>query len=218
MAKLPEMTTDFARWYAEAFMDEGGRRDLRWKGVVDVVEDADHQTVEVLTRLAFPAPVPASGRKNEDLADVYSDLVRRISGGDGTFDPSHSVRELQVLSAAVLARLLPSMPDAALVVTTASLAGARKPDLPMDLAGLAEAALVKLSERKHVRRNVEEANGASLKVDYKVNAEMLASLQPQQIQAEFERLRDATTAAIERVMASHTRAIKVLHDRLSTAE
>lgn len=213
MAKLPQMTTDFARWYAEAFMDEAARRDLRWKGVVEVAASADHETVEVLIRLAFPTPVPASGRKSEKLTAVHSSLVQTISGGDTAFDPTHSARELQVLAAAVLARLVPTMPDAALVVTTASMAGTRKPDLPMDLAGLAEAALVKLSERKQVRQDFAEIELAAPKVDYKFNAEILETMEAEQIQAEFDRLHDATAAAIERVVAGQNRVVKVLLDR-----
>jgi len=213
MAKLPQMTTDFARWYAEAFMDEAARRDLRWKGVVDVAASADHETVEVLTRLAFPTPVPASGRKSENLTDIYSSMVQTISGGDSTFDPTHSARELQVLAAAALARLVPVMPDAALVVTTASMASTRRPELPMDLAGLAEAALVKLAERKHLRQDFGEIELAAPKVDYKFDAEILETMEAEQIQAEFDRLRHATAAAIERVVAGQNRVVKVLLDR-----
>lgn len=68
MTKIPEIDADFARWYAEAFMDEGARRDQRWQGVVNVAgAKADRKTTEVLTRLAFQTPVSAAGRKNEDL-------------------------------------------------------------------------------------------------------------------------------------------------------
>lgn len=213
MAKPPQMTTDFARWYAEAFMDEGARREQRWKGVVEVGASANYEVVEVLTRLAFPTSVPASGRKSEKLATVHSTLVQTISGGDTAFDPTHSARELQVLAAAVLARLVPTMPDAALLVTTASMAGTRKPDLPMDLAGLAEAALVKLSERKQVRQEFSEIELAPPKVEYKFDAEILATMEAEQIQAEFDRLHDATAAAIERVVSGQNRVVKVLHDR-----
>lgn len=213
MAGLPQMTTDFARWYAEAFMDEGARRDMRWKGVVDVAEDADHETVEVLTRLAFPTPVPASGRKSEKLADAYSSLVKAISGGDATFDPSHSGRELQVLAAAVLAQLVSTMPDAALIVTTASMAGTRKPELPMDLEGLAEEGLANLSERKHVRQDLAEIQIASPKINYKANTETLQTMDPIQIQVEFERLHSATSAAIERVVTGQNRVVKALLHR-----
>lgn len=72
MTKIPEIDADFARWYAEAFMDESAKRDQRWKGVVDVAAaEADDKTAEVLNRLAFQTPVPAAGRKSEDLGDVY---------------------------------------------------------------------------------------------------------------------------------------------------
>lgn len=218
MTKLPQMTTDFARWYAEAFMDEGARRELRWKGVVELAAGADHEIIEVLTRLAFPTPVPASGRKSEDLTTVYSSLVQTISGCDTTFDPTHSARELQVLAAAALARLVPTKPDAALLVTTASIDGTRKPDLPMDLVGLAEAALIKLTERKHVRQDLTEIELAAPKVNYKFDAEILATMEGEQIQAEFNRLHDATAAAIERVVAGQNRVVKVLHDRLELDE
>lgn len=213
MTRPPQMTADFARWYAEAFMDEGARREQRWNGVVDVAATADYETVEVLTRLAFPTPVPASGRKSEKLAAVHSKLVQTISGGDTAFDPTHSTRELQVLAAAVLARLAPNMPDAALLVTTASMGGFRKPELPMDLAGLAEAALVKLSERKQVRQEFAKIKLAAPKVEYKFDAEILATMEAEKIQTEFGRLRDATAAAIERVVSDQNRVVKVLHDR-----
>ncbi|MFC5736033.1 GTPase-associated system all-helical protein GASH [Sinirhodobacter huangdaonensis] len=207
------MTADFARWYAEAFMDEGARREQRWNGVVEVAATADYETVEVLTRLAFPTPIPASGRKSETLAAVHSKLVQTISGGDTAFDPTHSARELQVLAAAVLARLAPNMPDAALLVTTASMGSSRKPELPMDLAGLAEAALVKLSERKQVRQEFASIKLAAPTVEYKFDAEILAAMEAGKIQAEFARLRDATAAAIERVVSDQNRVVKVLHDR-----
>jgi hypothetical protein len=213
MAKPQQMTTDFARWYAEAFMDEGARREQRWKGVVEVAASATYEIVEVLIRLAFPTPVPASGRKNEKLATVHSTLVQTISGGDAAFDPTHAARELQVLAAAVLARLVTTMPDAALSVTTASMAGTRKPDLPMDLVGLAEAALIKLSERKHVRQELSEIELSAPKVQYKFDAEILATMEAAQIQAEFDRLHDATAAAIERTVSGLNRVVKVLHDR-----
>lgn len=213
MTRPPQMTADFARWYAEAFMDEGVRREQRWNGVVEVAATADYETVEVLTRLAFPTPVPASGRKSEKLAAVHEKLVQTISGGDSAFDPTHSARELQVLAAAVLARLAPSMPDAALLVTTASMVGSRKAELPMDLAGLAEAALIKLSERKQVRQEFSKIELAAPKVEYKFDAEILATMEPEKIQAEFGRLRDATAAAIERVVSSQNRVVKVLHER-----
>ena len=218
MAKLPEMDADFARWYTESFMDEGAKRDLRWKGIVDVANKAGHLTAEVLTRLAFKTPVPASGRKSENLADSYNKLIPMISGGDAGFDPVQSARELQVLAAAALVRLVATLPDAALIVTTASFSGNRTPDLPMDLVGAAEKGLVSLSARKHVRIGIEELNLAAPKVDFTVAPEAMQSMDPTQWKAQFNKLHDATTASIERVVAGQNRVVEALHKQISLDE
>jgi len=214
MTTVPEMTKDFARWYVDAFMDDGANRDLRWKGVVEVAANADHLTAEVLTRLAFQTPVPASGRKNEELSEAYSNVISTIAGGDVAFDPAQSVRELQILAAAALARLVVTHPDAALVVTTASFGGYRKPDLPMDLAGLAEDALVTLSGRKHARIGSDELKLGSPKVDVVVSPEAMQSMSSDQWKIQFDNLRDATATAINHVVKEQNRVLGLLHKRL----
>lgn len=218
MAKALPMSMDFARWYSESFMEEGPKRDLRWKGVVEVVSRANHETAEVLTRLAFQTPVPASGRKSESIGGAYTKVVAAISGGDPAFDAAHSIRELQILAAAALTRLFSNQPAAALVVTTASMAGVRKPDLPMDLVGLAEAALVTLSTRKHARIGIKELKLAAPTIDYTFNPETLTTMAPEQVKAEFERLRDATTATIEGVVAGQNRGVEALYRQLELDE
>lgn len=218
MAKLPEMNAEFARWYSESFMDEGAKRDIRWKGIVDVANKAGHLTAEVLTRLAFKTPVPPSGRKSEDLGESYSKLIAAISGGELGFDPVQSARELQVLAAAALVRLVATLPDAALIVTTASFAGNRKPDLPMDLVGAAEKGLVSLSGRKHARTKIEELKLAPPKVDFVVLPEAMQSMDPTQWKAQLDKLHDATTASIERVVAGQNRVVEALHKQIALDE
>lgn len=218
MAKVPEMTADFARWYAEAFMDEGAKRDLRWKGVVDVTAKAGHLTAEVLTRLAFQTPVPAAGRKTENLSATYNKVVATLSGGDAAFDPSRSTRELQILASSALVRLVATHPDAALIVTTASFGGHRKPDLPMDLGGLGEKALVALSGRKHARTNIDELKLAAPKVDFSIAAEALQSMDPTQWKAQIDLLRDATAVAIEHVVTGQNRVVELLQRQISLDE
>lgn len=218
MAKLPEMSVDFANWYADAFMEDGSRREMRWKGVVELASKADHLTAEVLTRLAFRTAVPASGRKGESLADAYSTVVSTIPGGDASFDPSKHPRELQVLAAAALARLFRTLPDAALVVTTSAMGGLRKTDLPMDLVGMAEAGLVALSARKHVRESVDEILLAAPKVTFTVDAENLANMEVDQFKIHFEKLQAATSAAIERVVSGQNSVVKALHRRIELDE
>jgi hypothetical protein len=215
MANVPEMTTDFARWYAEAFMDESETRNLRWKGVVDVTANADHLTAEVLTRLAFQTPVPASGRKNEDIGEAYSSVISVIAGGGATFEATQSTRELQILAAAALVRLVVTLPDAGLTVTTASFGGYRKPDLPMDLVGLAENALIALSGRKHSRIGIDKLKIAAPKLDFSVAPEALQSMVPDQWKAQFDHLRDATATAIGRIVEGQNRAVELLHRQVS---
>lgn len=218
MAKMPEMNSDFARWYAEAFMDEGAKREMRWKGVVDVASKAGHLHAEVLTRLAFQTPVPASGRKSEDLGETYNKLIPMISGGDASFDARQSVRELQILAAAALVRLVATLPDAALIVTTASFGGSRKPDLPMDLVGAAERSLMALSARKHARTSIEELRLPEPKVDFAVAPEAMQAMDPTQWKGQLDRLHDATTAAIESVVAGQNRVVESLHKQISLDE
>jgi len=218
MAKTPEMNADFARWYAESFMDEGPKRDMRWKGVVDVSSKAGHVTAEVLTRLAFKTPVPASGRKSENLTDSYNKLIPLISGGDTGFDPAQSERELQVLAAAALMRLSATLPDAALIVTTASFDGNRKPDLPMDLVGAAEKELLALSARSHARTGIEELKLAVPKVDFAVAPEAMEEMEPTVWKEQLDKLHDATMASIERVVAGQNRVVEALHKQISLDE
>lgn len=218
MAKLPEMTADFANWYAESFMDDGAKRDLRWKGVVAVATKADYLTAEVLARLAFQTPVPAAGRKNEMLSETYKKVVSTISGGDATFNPAQSARELQILAAAVLFRLVGNFPAAALIVATTSFGGNRKPELPMDLSGKAEKALVELSGRKHARAKIDELKLATSDVNFAIAPGALQSMEPAQWKAQFDGLRDATTETINHVIDEQNRVVSLLHRQISLDE
>ncbi|WDJ88095.1 hypothetical protein JH302_12255 [Xanthomonas campestris] len=218
MAKLPEMSGNFANWYAELFMDDSIRRDARWRGVIELVGKADHVTTEVLTRLAFRTVAPASGRKGENLADAYAAVVSTISGGDASFDAVRDARELQVLAAATLAQLVHTMSDAALMVTTAAVGGLRKPNLPMDLVGMAEAGLVALSARKHIRQSVDEILLSAPKVAFAIDTDNLATMQYEHVKVHFEKLHAATSVALERVVSGQNRVVKELNRRVELGE
>ncbi|WP_378948059.1 GTPase-associated system all-helical protein GASH [Mesorhizobium sp. ANAO-SY3R2] len=218
MANAPEMSTDFARWYADTFMDEGATRAMRWKGVVDVAGKTGCEMVEVLVRLAFPSGVPASGTKNEGLGETYRTVVATISGGDSAFDPVRSARELQVLAAAALVQLFSRSSDAAIAVTTASFGGSRKPDLPMNLAGMAEKALVALSGRKHARIEAKALQSTAPKVGFTVSPEAMQSMDPALWKGELERLREAAAAAINTVVTGQNRVISLLHRQITLDE
>jgi hypothetical protein len=84
--------------------------------------------------------------------------------------------ELQILSAAVLARLFSTLPDAAVAVLNASFGGMRTVDLPMDLPDLAKRALVEFSRRKHARPGEKEFEIVAPKVDFEVSPEAVANM------------------------------------------
>jgi hypothetical protein len=218
MAKTPEMNADFARWYAEAFMDEGQIRGVRWKGVVDTAATADFVMTEVLVRYAFATAAPADGGKNETLATKHQSLLSTIAGNGTPMDPMASRRELQVLSAAVLARLLSTLPDAAIAVLNASFGGKRTADLPMDLAGLAKQALTEHSRLKHTRPDTKAFEIAPPKVDFQVSEEALANMAPDVWEGELNKLRDAAQAEIRSVVEGHNRVAKLLTRQIALGE
>jgi hypothetical protein len=138
------MHPDFPRWYAAvALGDDEARRALRWTGVAAVVDGADSHDIEALMRLAFKSRQPAATAPSQKIREAFR-------SADATFEMQGNDRELQILAGASLAALMheggSSGAEAALAVTTASLMGARKPDLPMDLAILAEGAIDQIAE------------------------------------------------------------------------
>lgn len=218
MAKTPEMDTDFARWYADTFMEEGQIRTARWKGVLDTAAAADFETVEVLVRYAFATAAPANGGKNEALAEQHKAVLAAIRGTGSPIEPVSSRRELQVLSAAVLARLFTSLPDAAIAVLNASFMGMRKVELPMDLPGLATRALIQLSRQKHARPNAKEFEVVPPKVDFEVSQEAMASMSAAQWKGELDRLRDAAQTTTRAIAEGQNRVAKMLVRQIALGE
>lgn len=209
MAKTPEMSAAFAGWYSQAFMDEGAVRAARWKGVVETAAAANYRTVEVLLRLAFDVGV-AGGTKNENLAEHYQAVLGKIGGDGKAIDTAAAQRELQVLAAAVLVRLFTRLPDAALGVITTSFECARKPDLPMDLAGLARDALLNLTRTKHARLDDKDLELSVPKVDFEVSATAMQSMDAATWKAELDRLRDATRVATRAIVESQNQVVRRL--------
>ncbi len=221
MAKVPEMSADFARWYSEVFMDDGEARGLRWTGIVNVTTNRKISTkeIEILSRLVFAGNTPASGRKGEDFKDTYDNLVSTISGDDPTFCSSQNSRELQILAAVALSRLFKKLPDAAIAVTTSSFNGVRVPELPLDLLGIAEDSLVELSGRMHIRDDFEELKLLAPKVDFDFNLESDEALsEMDQIKTHIENLHQATTKAINSVVAGQNRVVERLQKRMQLDE
>lgn len=165
----PPMHVDFPRWYAAvALGDDEARRALRWAGVVAVIEGANSHVVEALMRLAFKSRQPAAAAPLQKIREAFR-------SADATFEMQGNGRELQVLAGASLATLMHdgggNGAEAALAVTTASLLGARKPDLPFDLSVLAESAIEQIAEAQGTRPNLaSHANTDPPKFDFEKSA------------------------------------------------
>lgn len=218
MSNTTEINADFARWYAEAFMDEGELAARRWKGVLQTAKTASFITVEVLVRYAFATAAPASGGKNDDLIKAHQALLATISGSDSPLDPVDCRRELQILSAAVLVQLFSSLADAAIAVVNASFGGKRAVDLPMDLVGLAKKALIELSRSKHERPNLAAFKIEHPTFDFEVSPEALEEMTPGQWKIELDGLRDATRDALVEFVDSQNRVTKQLIRQVSLGE
>lgn len=150
--ELLPMHPDFARWHASISLgDDEARRQSRWASVSAVAQGADNKDIEVLTRLAFTSRQPAAAARVQKIRQAFKTA-------DATFEMQGNDRELQVLAAASLAALMSKGDDtgaeAALAVTTASMAGARKPNLPMELHVIAEGAIDQIAETNRKRPNL----------------------------------------------------------------
>ncbi len=133
-----------------------------------VAKGADSHVNEALIRLAFKGKQPAATAQVQKIRDAFR-------AADATFEMQGNDRELQVLAATTLAILMHNGGDqgaeAALSVTTTALAGTRKPDLPMDLAVLAEGAIAAIAEAQRKRPNLgAELSAKAPKFDFEKSA------------------------------------------------
>jgi hypothetical protein len=150
------MHQDFSRWYATVSLaDESSKKEIRWNGVEAVVADIDADTIEALLRLAF------GGRSTPSLQAVQK-IRESFRNEDDTFEMSGNDRELRVLSGAALVAVMEDRETdvnfaslAALGAATACFGRTGKIDLPMDLAGFAESAIVRLGDETRRRPDLE---------------------------------------------------------------
>ena len=197
---VPPMHDEFARWYAAVSLDnDQDRRQARWEGVSAIVGHADRNTVEALLRLAHQSrQLPA--------ADVVEAIRKAFKATDEAFEMSRNDRELQILAGACLAVLVETDEDvgavAALTATTAGFAGARHPNLPMDLAALGETAIVRLGDANRKRPSLE----AHLKVPLNFDFENAATKVSEE--ETFESVADAFQLAANKTRAAMTQLAK----------
>ncbi len=137
------MPTEFPIWYRE-FVIEGktATTGKRWQGISSLLPSINAEAVESFLRIALGGKISAP---HEELKRIG----KALSDADEYFDPSVSSREIQVLSAVLLALLLKQengvAARAAIAISTTDLNGHRTWNLPMNLVALGEAATVKIA-------------------------------------------------------------------------
>jgi hypothetical protein len=143
------MREEFPRWYRLVGMgDNRERLELRWKGVVGLVENPDGKSIETMIAIALRTKPRPQATNVVSLRQIFKDI-------DDLFDMEENGRELEILCGSALATLFEDDGDtaavAALSTTTASCGGVRTADFPMDLVGAANAAIARISDGRRTR-------------------------------------------------------------------
>ena len=202
------MHQDFARWYSAASLgNDQRRRQARWDGVYRVVSDADRDTVEGLLRLAH--------RSRKMPTTVVQAIRLAFKAADDAFEMSGNDRELAILSGACLAVLMQTNqsvgPAAALSATTAGLHGGRRPDLPMDLASLAEPEIARWGGANRERPSLSSCLPSDpLRVDFEKAASKVGQQSWEAVSEAFELAANATHLALERIAAGRSTLVRAV--------
>lgn len=209
----PPMHEDFAGWYSVVSLrDDPGCRQARWQGVSSVVRNADRDTVENLLRLAHGGRTAPRTAEVQEIRKVFKD-------SDDSFPMSGNQRELQVLAGACLAVLMAMDeapgPAAALSCTTSGLGDAGRPDLPMDLAALGEAAIIRCSAVRRKRPSLAAHLGEPLPtLDFSKAAAKAQEQNWESPGGPFELAATATRSAMRRFARLQEGAIRAVDDFL----
>src|SRR5579871_119500 len=152
------LVEDFARWYQPLELgSDPETRERRRNGVAALASQVGVADVECLVRLAFKT-------KQAPTSDEVSRIRKVMKAVDPDFPTQGNDREMQLLGGATLAELFRRGGDvaatAALTVSTTAAGGARRPELPLDLALAAESAMDTLSEVR--RRRLDPAKKVEL--------------------------------------------------------
>jgi hypothetical protein len=202
--KTPEMHPHFPRWYAAVGIgNDSKRRAARWESISAVAGKANSTVVDSLVRLTF-------GSRHKPSSDVLNLIHEALRARDDSFDPDEAQREIQVLAGACL-QLLFDRKDhvgatAALSVSTAAFAGAPKPNLPLDLVGLGEAAIQEIAEENRRRPNLDaNTNIEPPKIEFGTAA---AKAKEGNWDAVAQALASSVLGALKALVAQQTKAIR----------
>lgn len=187
------MQAEFFSWYSsmELSGDEASRS-ARWAQVQAAAKAPSRNALETLTRLAFRTKLPES-----DAGAIRSLFTAEASPPPG--DP-----ELHLLAAATLATLMARRDalaaKAAMFVVTASCAGQRAPQHPMDLVAFALDALMSLSETVRRRPPLELEKPVVSQVNIKTITDSFTTLDMPGIQAGLTAMVGAVNKALTAIV------------------
>jgi len=196
---VPDMDPNFARWYGEVSMEDS-KAQARWVGLNQAVASPSRALVEVLARLAFDTKASAGGYKDPALAEKLAAFHGTFEAADTGYEPEK--RESQVLAACALVQLFRSYSLAQLAVTTTSFEGSRTPALPMDLVGMAEQAITRLSTARRVRPDISRLKIAFQDIAYQPELTGLNPNDPQTFKPLFAGVNVAVNASLRAATAS----------------
>jgi len=205
------MRDEFPAWMYE--FELGGNddaRQFRWNGVIGVTRSAEKGSIEPLVRIVFKS-VTRSKPNSDALAEIVDAF--RQAHPERPVDPGG--REIEVLAAACLVVLIDSNEDqalataTALAVATASMCAARKPNLPMDLAGIASRQLRELSEANSRRPDLSRYLGTVLSpLNLDAAAKQYQAAQNTDgFNAAMKTVADVTDNALKAVLQNQQRAL-----------
>jgi hypothetical protein len=204
--QMPPMHEQFPLWHREISLSHDRESIERsWRGVAELTKRATARDIEGLVRLVFKI-------RQAPEKDVLDNI--RLALADPAADLQSSGRELEVLSGATLAALFAKCDGAAavaaLAVTTAAMAGGRKPNLPVDLVSLAEASIPEISESLRQRPDLNRVGSADTpKVDFeKAIAKVKEVPNWDGVSQAFALAADATLAAINSMARIQKSAIQ----------
>lgn len=143
-SNLLPMIQDFPRWLAITMVTRDETcQNARWNAISMLASNIEGASVETLLRLAIKS-------RQQPSPDHVQKIRETFYAADNTFEMRGNDRELQVLAASTLAAAMTLSDNHAAYAATAVAAtminDSRKPNLPIDLARLSEAALARIGE------------------------------------------------------------------------
>ena len=205
----PPMHPDFVRWIGEIDIgSDAARQETRWRGVNDLARVADSKDIDALLRLAFKTRQLPAAASTQKFREVFK-------AADTDFQMQGNDRELQLLAAATLVAIMNAEgrlgAQVALSVSAASLGGARKPQLPMNLGVLGESVIGYLSGKTRTRADLTvqpltvDLHNAVTKAKAEYGADPLQA---------FGLVADSVNAAFSQIARRNTEALQTINGLL----